>query len=312
MVTYNNGTHFRSRFADGKREMTISEIRAAFLDDLTARRLDRIEELLSRTANDAEKSARREEIASLARSGVKIPLGRLDDGELVAEQARSRFEGEVGSEPFFWIAASPLRPRRDLIEIESPTILELLNNPPGSRYSGWNMSELSSHTERIPDGLKRGEKSFEYLELHGNGHMEFWTPLNEHFCWGQEEEFKSSPTLYPWPTNEYPATFLRLYRAVLDASAIEGDVLVQLELRNLKGYQLRPYKPQTIGYIFRHGDRVLFPEPHFYDSRRVPHSFNADATAFEFAKALYASFGHRPDQIPFYNEQTGYDFSERR
>ena len=41
--------------------------------------------------------------------------------------------------------------------------------------------------------------------------MEFWAPLNDHFCWRQsDEEFERELKLYPFPVIEYPVAFTKL------------------------------------------------------------------------------------------------------
>ena len=165
MVTFLRGTHFRTRISDGKREMSIGEVRAAFMDDVSSRRLDRIEEAIAKLGSESEKQAQRRALAELEGTGVRRGLGRVEDGELLATQARTRFEGDVGTQATFWIAATPLNPRRESIDVDDAGIDRLLRDPPGSRRSGWNMEEPTFRNERIPDGLRRGEKEWEYLEL---------------------------------------------------------------------------------------------------------------------------------------------------
>ena len=51
MVTFQHNTGFYTRYEDGKREMTLNEIREAFNQDLVARRLDGIETQLNKISN---------------------------------------------------------------------------------------------------------------------------------------------------------------------------------------------------------------------------------------------------------------------
>ena len=133
----------------------------------------------------------------------------VGDGDVLADATLDRFAEETGKEPFFRISITPAKPKLDLVDVGAQSVRELLIDPPGSRRAGWNMESGSFRIDRFEEGVRRGTKDFEYLELLSNGYMEFWTPLKEHFCWRQSpEEFRTRPSLYPIPVKEYPATFL--------------------------------------------------------------------------------------------------------
>ena len=75
-----------------------------------------------------------------------------------------------------------------------------------------------------------------------NGHLEFWTAIDQYSCWQQDPvEMKIHPRLYPYPAVEHPLSFLRLYRALADLLRIHGDILFQMQYLNIKGAILLPY-----------------------------------------------------------------------
>jgi len=82
-----------------------------------------------------------------------------------------------------------------------------------------------------------------------NGHLEFWTAIDEYFCWQQDPaEMNIHPRLYPYSVVEHPLSFLRLYRALVDFLQIHSDILFQMQYLNVKGAILLPYQPESIGF----------------------------------------------------------------
>jgi len=309
MVTFQNSTDFYTRYGDGKREMTMSEIREAFNQDAVALRLSRIETQLQTTISTLaalQRGKREEEI----QEGIVPRFLSIEDGKTLADETLHRFIKEVGNEPFFRVSVTPVSPKEGLIDVASEPIRTLINNPPGSRRSGWNMEAGYRQIERFVEGIRRGEKNKEYLELLSNGHMEFWTPLDENFCWRQSpEEFSKRPRLYPYPVIEYPTTFLRLYRAIVDSLRISNDFIVDLCYLNLKGYILAPYAPNAIGFMDADTYSKPFEDKHLRVTRRtIKDDFDPDQTAYELIQTVYAAFGFDESVIPFFTGEGRFDF----
>lgn len=309
MVTFEHHTDFYTRYEDGKREMTLSEIREAFNQDLVARRLEGIETRLRailRTQLMQHPEERGEEI----QEAIAPRFLRIRDGKTLADETFNRFVAEVGDQPFFRIAVTTIGPEADLIDVDSQPIRTLIDNPPGSRRAGWNMEAIYHQVERFADGIRRGDKDNEYLELLSNGHMEFWTPLNEHFCWRQSpEEFSKRPRLYPYPVVEYPTTFLRLYTEITNAMGIGGDFIIDLRYHNLKGYVLAPCAPNAIGFMLADTYSKPFEKQHLYiPPRTVRNDFIPDKTSYDIVRMVYAAFGFDASAIPFFTKEGKFDF----
>ena len=158
MVTLNQGTHFTIRVADGKREMSMAEIREAFLNEPVAQRLYGIDVKLSDlTRVDADDQ--KKQLAEALHTQVSDVLARLDDGRLLAEIQREHFENEVGTTPFLWLSMTPVAPRQSLIDVGSPEIVDILSKPPGSRRDGWNMAGLDYSRQQSVNGVGLGTTS---------------------------------------------------------------------------------------------------------------------------------------------------------
>ena len=309
MVTFRHHTDFYTRYEDGKREMTVSEIKEAFNQDLVARRLESIETQLHTTLTTQSMQhpeGRRGEI----QEAIAPRFLEIRNGKVLADETFNRFVEEVGDQPFFRIAVTSVEPTVDLIDVDSQLVRTLLDNPPGSRHAGWNMEARYGQIEIFADGIRRGNKSKRYLELLSNGHMEFWTPLNEHFCWRQSpEEFSKRPRLYPFPVVEYPATFLRLYRVIVDSLEIPKDFIVDLRYQNLEGYVLAPYAPNAIGFMSADSYSKPFEGKHLHVPRKtIKNDFDPEQTAFKLIKFVYAAFGFSASAIPFFTKEGRFDF----
>ena len=313
MATYLHKTIFYSRYSDGKREMTLAEIREAFQKDFLARKLTNIEAAIgSLLATQTESQAQQHDekiikhITESASGGASYApqILSLSQGTAVRDVLYGTMEKEIAKQPFFWMMACPEYPRKKFFDIDSGNIKSLLENPPGSTPNGWNMEAMTFPFRRVGMGLVRGDKRYERLSLFENGAMEFLTPLNTHFCWRQdEEEFKKNPQLYPYAVVEYPVTFLRLYRAILELIQDKENIFVYLSYKNLKGYSLKPYLPNVVGYEFPSRDIIPFKDVDLNLDATVAADFRPDKVAHdEFLRYVYSQFGYPPEVIPCYDK----------
>ena len=302
MVTIDDRTDFYNRYDDGKRAMLMAEVRDAFRKNSIERGID----ALSHKVDDIQRqlfAASYEIKESIPTENTSKPLfvTEYKDGVQLAKAMYEKMLSEVNGKPYFWVAATPKHLKPDILNVQSQEIKQIIESAPGSRIHGWNM-ELTAPIEIIPDGIQRGPKDYEYLSLYNNGHIEFWTQLDEHFCWRQKkEEFETTPELYPYPVIEYPVTFLRLYHTIVTEAKIDGDLIISLRYANLKGYRLRPYAPNQAGYMF--ADEL---KPYGYTNLELPlfsvdSSFDADKTAYELLKQVYSAFGLPQKAIPFFD-----------
>lgn len=312
MVTLDRRTDFVIRVEDGKREMSLAEIREAFLTEPVGLRLDNMAARLSELVHTLEHDRRKKELADAAKTHVSDALARSGDGSLVAEVRRQHFENEVGEIPFLWLGATPVSPRRHLIAIDEPVFTSILSTAPGSRREGWNMAGLDHSRRRSLTGVELGTKDYEYLEVFENGHLEFWTPLDGHFCWRQSpDELAARPRLYPYPVTEYPVSFLRLVAAILRQAGYSEEVLIQLEYRNVTGYILRPGQPGDFDFESPLISSTPFAGQHLLlGPMRVPGTFEPDVVAFDLLTSVYRAFGIGAERIPFRDSDGAFSFGQ--
>ena len=307
MVTVHRRTDFWTRVEDGKRQMSVGEIRETFVKDPIGMRLDSIDSRLSHLGQRMTRDQRKKALTEASQSHVSDALAQSDEGELLAEIRREHFEGEVGKNPFLWLSATPVTPSRHLIAVDEPTILSVLSAPPGSRRDGWNMTGLDLSQQRISlTGVQLGTKAHRYLEVFENGHLEFWTPLNDSFCWRQSaEERRVRPRLYPYPVVEYPVSFLSLASALLDKAGYSGELWVQLQYRNVEGYTLPPGHPGEFVFHSPFDGSTPFAGPHLLiGPRQFSRSLLPHEVAFDLLRDVYRAFGVPVKHIPF-RDSTG-------
>lgn len=318
MVTFGNRTDFYKRYSNGKLAMTLSEIKEKFNGDVINRKLNKIEEALGyiiskgfQITKDKEQlkvdQIKKEKDQSEVKETKVVKtiqcFSPINDGQLLEDQLFGLFQGEVIDNPFMRISITPEHLEKHKVEIEKKEITQLIQNPPESRHAGWNMRIPYYSIERNINGIQIGEKSNKILKLFENGHMEFWTPLNESFCWRQSaDEFKKNPQLYPYPMVEYPVTFLRLYKRICEVSQIDDQHILSINYLNLKGYRLFPFAPGIMGYEFPVRKIVSYPDNHLLiNNFNVSSDFNPENTAFNIISKVYNTFGLENDTVPFYD-----------
>ena len=310
MVTLNHGTSFMIRVEDGKREMSLGEIRDAFVNTPMGLRLDSIDARITDLFRALTRGGEKEELTEALETGISDAILRAEDGTVVADVMRERFEGEVGNRPYLWLGATAVAPRRHLVEVDEPEIAAVVSQPPGSRPNGWNMGGLDFQRRRSINGIELGAKKYKYLGVYENGHLEFWTAIGEAFCWRQSvEERRIRPRLYPYAVVEYPVSFLRLASAVFNRAGYAGEVVIQLQYRNIAGSILRSGRPEQIDFESPLVPSTPFPEMHLrVGPKRVAGGWNPHQEAFDLLKSVYLGFGIGVDGIPFRNADGTFSF----
>jgi len=303
MVTIKNRTDFWIRHHDGKREMTIGEIKEAFLKDSVGRRLYKIESILKKLVIKEKEKMNYDTIIKRIENEENFSLSEIQNGQEIVDIRSRLFKKRINDNPFFYISITPKKLEKNLINVDSNSIQNLVTNPPNVRAQGWTIRNIYGSIEKNMEGISIGDKNSLHLSLFENGYMEFSTPLDILFCWQQtEEEFKRNPRLYPYPLIEYPVSFLKLYRAIIDHEDLLGDFILSLSYYNLTGYTLPPYKPGIIGFEIGTSLKPFSKKHLILPLLTLDSNFSPDKEIFEAIKYFYKAFGYEKKVIPFYNE----------
>lgn len=301
MVTYQARTDFWTRHQVGKREMTIGEIRDAFTNDFVGERLSGIIDILLGQQREALRTGTVERTLERARGGTLPAIGLLEDGKSVVEALRALRDETT---PFLQLIAVPRQTSPSLVPVDDMELRRVLLHPPDARRSGWDMA-IRAPLERFGEGLEVALPEGRRLTLRSNGSLDYYTPIDELFCYRQAvEEFAQRPRLYPYPVVETPVSFLRLYRALYDFLGLTEETIFSARYRNIHGIALPPYHPRSVGFMVG-GNERRYEHQHFEMEERLAQDFKPDKTALVLLRAFYAAFGFDPDVIPFYVEADG-------
>lgn len=211
------------------------------------------------------------------------------------------------TKPVLFLSAAPQKLVARSIDLNSVEIEQLILYPPDNRQSGWNMDFPRRTIERAANLITRGDQDYGTLTLMSNGYMELVISVAESFFWPQkEEEIRTTPRFNPYAVCEFPVTFLRLYRAIVDKTNLPGPFVVNLAYKSIKGVVLWPGHPNSIAYgspltearPFPTVDLILDPLP-------IEKTIEPDKVAYQLIAEVYRAFGYKPEAIPFYNDETG-------
>jgi len=226
----------------------------------------------------------------------------LRDGNQLLKVMQQIFEERVGNQRTFRISGTPLHLDDVSADLSNPELFKLLEHPPG-RTDGWTVKPLRP-LRRNALGFENDRIDLQHLKFIKNGHLEFWTAIDESFCWQQDQQsFKQHPRLYPYAVVEYPVSFCRLYSRLAALLNITSDILFQMQYIGVRGVILLPFRPDSIG--FRHqmeSIRPLEAERLVLPKHRVRRNFDPDQTALELVQEVYFQFGYERRHIPFFDE----------
>jgi hypothetical protein len=142
------------------------------------------------------------------------------------------------------------------------------------------------------------------ISLLANGYMSFQMPLNENFCWPQsDEEFKKRPRFSSYAVVEFPVSFFRMYRRLIDTFGIsDNEWCVACCYHKAEGYFLAPGHPMSP--FFDVGDAKMYSSSEdLVITDVIPGQFVSDAISYALLSKVYASFGLDERSIPFYLDQ---------
>lgn len=217
---------------------------------------------------------------------------------------QEEFEARIGSRRFFRISATPAELGGVSAALDDSELLRLLMNPPNphARFAGWDAKPLPP-LRRSALGFENEMIDFHHLKFIKNGHLEFWTAIDYSFCWQQDaNEMKEYPRLYPYAVVEHPVSFCRLYKALASYLSIDCDVIFQMQYWNVQGAYLRPYHPESIGFMAPNEKvKPLERQRLLFEPKRFPSAFDPDPSALELIKDLYYEFGFGREHIPFFD-----------
>ncbi len=208
-----------------------------------------------------------------------------------------------------WLAAAFGSPRAEQgpetwsLDLQESYLETLLMNPEesGSRRGGWAVASpyatLKLDGKRLAAEYRVGEQLLFGLSLYRDGALVF--------CADPERLADGKPgKVHPLALLEYCASFTRLLAALVEQAGADDSSLCRctLELSGIEGWELRPYSPDSMGYMFdhpgdsRHAAEVPLQESWTFTKRELVE--NPDACAWKIVRYVYEAFGMTEDKLP--------------
>lgn len=297
MVKFQNGTHFLKRYQDGKREMTFVEIRNSFNNDLTERKLSTIEHLLRRDQPSQQ---------NIVDFYSDTTLNELSDGKDVANSLLSEFMQRHPERSFF-LCAGPRHVNAKQLNLQSQSVTDFLRVPAATdRNSGWNMRLVDRQPfQQSSSRISMGNPKFASLSLLASGFMTFEASLSETFFRAESaEELKARPLLWPFPVVEYPVSFFRMFRRLIETFAIsDSEWCVALHYHKLQGIFLAPHHPLSPFFDLGNQAKMYAHEDLSVTEVVRKGEFTPDIVTYQVLSRMYEKFGLTEKDIPFFVDE---------
>jgi hypothetical protein len=213
-----------------------------------------------------------------------------------------RFKKKVADRRFFRLTATPLDLGKLSIDLGDKAVVDKLERPVDQRKHGWNVEPIPPITASAI-GFESANTKYHFVWLMRNGHLEFWTEIDDSFCWMQDEaELARHPRFYPYAVTEYPVSFLRLAKDLYRHLGVSGKVFWRMQYYNIQGCYMSPYHPEAVGFRYPMNPPKLFEKPELLLDATLEPDFAPDRSAFDRIKEVYYRFGYQEKHIPFFNE----------
>ena len=294
--------YFWRRYDDGVKLMTAAEIRESFEGDTIHRQLAEI----------------RREVVELhhERTLAREALIQVDEGNLLQLQTlemflrhmEQQFLVATENDPYYRIWATPIPINKLDIQSRRGELLPILRKPEKLRHAGWDVTPVGDFRPS-PVGLVCDRTDYNHLRLLWNGHIEFWTRVDDISSEVVELHVQPPyPLLHPCAIIEPVECFARLVHKVCQVADYHGEIRFGLGIYSIKGQCLLPGSPGTLGYEFAEHDIGRPDGPQPFNSERLlarPVTLGADdlpnAVAWKLASQVYCRFDYEDDEIPFFD-----------
>jgi hypothetical protein len=227
------------------------------------------------------------------------------------EYVEHQFLAAIGDRPYYRLTATPIPVNRLNLRERRLEWVSLLRQPPTLRRSGWDVTPVGDF-QRTAIGLICTREDFRHLRLLWNGHVEFWTAVDDISFYWDEQHVKADKHvfLFPYAIIEPPVVFALLASKLCDAGQYRGQVRFGLGLYNIRDKYLAPYAPQSFAY----GEAKMWmnqpggPQPYGSDHLCVaPVTVQTtdlpDEVAWNLVKQVYYRFGYADEHVPLFDAE---------
>lgn len=213
-------------------------------------------------------------------------------------------------DPLLILAATPYEQTKikNFFQSDGDSVKELLRNPGGLRYAGWDLETLDN--PRIIKGeyweVRNGDRK--YLNLYEDGTFIFRASAGSDFLgWPRKEkEFNEHPRLNPMGLIEVTYNFVNFYaklvpRFVVQPTKIKFMVEIKNAFLEKTKIYLLPYGLNAYGWLF---DSERYPAPENNMKRECEIDTDVITSsvayiAYRIVENVYLWFGLEPLKIPY-------------
>ena len=295
---WKNSTNFVKRYGDVTREFPVSEL----IQDLLIRYQPRIISQIESQLSSILRETRRERRNSISPEDDALDVDEVRELIRIMEL---RFKETISDQPYYRILAVPTEFNPDAVDTRDKGIRNTMYNPPNRRYANFGVTGiLEREVSFSHEGIQGPNITGGEIILLKNGFLEVRCPLyTSNFQWRREESQISTPWLYPYVVCEFPVTFLKLVKAIYEASGINSNVIVQQEYYNLIGFMLPRGNPANVAFAAFQDERIVYQgERPIISKRTLESDFMPDHVAYDLVKEVYDYFGLDKKWIPAFDE----------
>ncbi|MCC7172801.1 MAG: ATP-binding protein [Planctomycetes bacterium] len=305
MVKLLRSTRFVMRYGDGKREMTLSEIREAFL----TRESESLKAMLQGIVTPVHAQSLSEKVELLWEDGIS----ESNDPGVIRHGLIAHLRQARAASLELRLIHIPDRPAEIRAVTDAPPPMPLL----GMRDSGWNFRRSMQSLRPVAGGWTSTELPMiveqdtpdmngrRQLDIYRNGVIVAVVPVHDSISWKQSRSRPlDEPELYPYAIIEYPLSFAALVRSLYDGlpdGTRHGKI--HMEYNGVEKATLRAYRPGIIAYEFSHDVRPL-GQPKITLTTPTIGEFDVNDVTFRLVEPLYAAFGHDKSRIPLWDTAT--------
>jgi hypothetical protein len=188
------------------------------------------------------------------------------------------------------------------------TVGALIADPPSFRYAGFDLSTLDTPHSGPGESIEVGSRERKLLRLYQDGTLIARLAADESFLgWGQNpEEFRAQPRLNPVPVVESHASFVHLYRQIIELlHDVPNVVEFKMSLRNAVWNKTRLFMTSYYPIPF---SQVFQPDKYLAHAGSIDEQMSAsirdvletpNGVAYRLVVRFAAMFDMPEQQIPF-------------
>ena len=306
---WKSSTNFVKRYEDVIREFPVSELipdllvryQPPFMDSIIGQMGEIKGQLTS-----ILRGTRRERMNLISPEDNALDV---DEASELIRIMELRFNEAISDQPYYRIFAAPKVLNPEAVDTRSEHIRNILQNPPNIRRVGFGVTGIKKEDIVTSfEGIK-GRDMYGEIILLKNGFFEVRCPLsNSHFQWMHEKSRLSTHWLYPHVVCEFPVSFLKLVKAIYEASGINSNVFIRQEYHNLVGFMLPRMVPSDPFFSTLENEKDIYiHSTPIISEQTVDLNFIPDHVAYDLVKDVYDHFELGKQWIPFFD--ANYNFT---